>query len=254
MTQTNVTVTATTMYLDYDDWSPRYDPASFYTMQLQGYIWITSHEQLNDIIQQQQCQEDKERDQSAQSISTSDNDRTLTSDINHKMPMNCRLPTYYYKIIVYCGHHQHVLYRSYIQFEWLYHQLRMTMPKEQLQSKVSRETTTIPHPLQGNLDNDKCNFMGYCWIVQQMQELLDFMKQQQFQHQPEYKDSTTTSNTEQFTSNMNHTGHYNSTLAETRCQKLSYFLTTVLEQHGRSTSAPAIISANQSALLQFLEL
>ena len=265
--------TPTKMHLDYDDWSPRYDPDCFYTMRLHGYQWITSNEQLIHIIQQQKQQhEDGDQNQApASSISTHDSDDPTVSNINHHitMPMNCRIPTYYYKIIVYRGHHQHVLYRSYMQFEWLYHQLlrSSSMSKQRkLQSKdvVSNDETfmKIPHPLQGSLDdNDKCNFMGYCWIVQQIQGLMDSIKQQQFHHQQQHQCSmtTTTTNSEKNTSNMDHPQYrqYNSTLAETRCQQLSYFLTTILEQHGRSsssTSASITTSASHTAVLQFFEL
>jgi hypothetical protein len=184
-------------------------------------------------------------------ISTLNSD-TL-SDIQNKLPMNIPLPTYYYKITVNRGHHQNVIYRSYKQFEWLYQQLRMITLKENPQSKKSFETITIPHPLQGNRSKDHCSFLGgQCWLVRQIQEFLDYFEQQQQQN----KDSTTTASKNEIAGFIDR-GHYHSKFAETRCQRLSYFLTTVLEQHGRSSSSsstPTIIYANHVAVLQFLEL
>ena len=256
MSQT-ATTSSTMMYLDYDDWSPRYDAACFYTMQLSGYVWTTSPEQLHDVTRPHNRDDDEQ-----ERFPSVGRDSHPSFKMSVGMPRNGRLPTYYYKIIVYRGHHQHVLYRSYIQFEWLYQQLRMTMSEEKhIESNTAVEPMRIPHPLQGNSDQTTCNFLGYCWVVQQMQEWLDLIaqhhyRQQQQHQQQEQKASTMMSTTDEpLLSNRNHHQPYNSTFAEKRCQQLSYFLSTTLVQYGRSSSTPSITNAKQSAVIrQFLEL
>jgi hypothetical protein len=240
--------TKTYMYLDISDWSARYDATCFYTIQLQGYVWMTSLEHLIRIQQQQQQQH------ADQIFTTSDGNPV--SDAHHNMPMNSRFPTYYYKIIVYRGHQLNIIYRSYPQFEWLYQQLRITTSKhQQRQPNASIAAITIPHPLQGKRNIDECAFFGgHCWVVQQIQEFLDYIQQRRQQHQNSDSTTTTTTTTDitkEIVSN-------NSTFAEMRCQTLSYFLTTVLEQRGgpasSRSSTPALLYANHNAVRQFLEL
>lgn len=232
-------------YLDYRDWSARFDPTCFYTIQVQGYNWVTSQEQLHQIVQSHIV---------VSNLTTSPNDGDPMSDIHHKIPMNCRLPTYYYKIIVYRGHQQQIVYRSYSQFEWLYQQLRVTTSKQQIKSNTSSDRIVIPHPLQGNSSKNECDFLGGpCWVVLQIQEFLDYLEQQQ-QQKPRKK-STSASSIKEVASLMG-SEHYKSKFADTRCQQLSNFLAKVLEQRGRSSSslAPEIIYANHRAVRLFLEL
>jgi PX domain len=233
MTQSTTTNTDL-VYLNYDDWSPRYDAACFYTIRLNGYVWMTSVEQLNDLVRQQEQQQ--------QQVQATDC-KQITDSI-YSMPKKCRLPTYYYKIIMYRGHRQYVIYRSYVQFEWLYHQLRRTLSSKPQPSNMSLEKIMIPHPLQGDRNDMVCNFLGYCWGVRQIQEWLDYIGQHHSQH------STTTTNDENPTAENTHLIQNNSKFAETRCLQLSYFLTTVLEQHGLSHKHANIIDT----IYQFLEL
>ena len=225
------------IYLNPDDWSPRYDATCFYTVQLNGYIWVTSNEQFHDLVPHPQEHERQE---------LQDKDQIYGTHV--EIPVKCRLSTYYYKIIMYRGHDQHVIYRSYRQFEWLYKQLRRTMSQQQQSPEKSsiEPIITIPHPLQGKGSHMECQFFGYCWGVRQIQEWLDYIGQQQQQQQRQqrqHQSTTTTTNP----SNLVNESNYHSKFAETRCQQLSYFLSTVLEQHGP-------LSASYSALCQFLEL
>ena len=232
---------ATYMYLDYCDWSARYDATCFYTIQMQGYVWVTSQEHLHQLHQQDHGEQ--------QNLSENGD---IASSIRHSMPTNTRLPTYYYKIIVYRGYHQNIIYRSYKQFEWLHEQLRITTPLQQLHSNGSLEAIVIPHPLQGERSKDECNFLGgHCWVVQQIQQFIDYLEQQQ-----RHKHSTVAANKKEATSLMG-SENYTSKFAETRCQQLSYFLTTVLQQRGSSSSLPStseIIYPNHGAVRTFLEL
>ena len=78
------------MYLEYDDWSPRYQE-TFYTVRIESFELLTS----------------------------------LPEAASHLPPnqlgSNNSLPAYYYEIKVFCGRHPpRIVYRRYSQFKWLY--------------------------------------------------------------------------------------------------------------------------------------
>ncbi len=82
------------MYLEYDDWSPRYED-TFYTVRLGDFELLASPP-------------------------------AATSELppNH-LGGKTNFPAYYYTIKVFCGRHPpRIVYRRYSQFKWLYEKLR----------------------------------------------------------------------------------------------------------------------------------
>ena len=85
------------MYLEYDDWSPRYQD-TFYTVRLEHYELLNSPP-------------------------------AATSQLppNH-LGSKTNFPAYYYRVKVFCGRHPpRIVYRRYSQFKWLYENLPKTL-------------------------------------------------------------------------------------------------------------------------------
>lgn len=81
------------MYLEYEDWSPRYQD-TFYTVRLEQFELFTSPPKAASQLPP-----------------------------NH-LGSKTNFPAYYYKIEVFCGRHQpNIIYRRYSQFKWLYENL-----------------------------------------------------------------------------------------------------------------------------------
>jgi hypothetical protein len=92
---------------------------------------------------------------------------------DHKTKTNIRdeyneaLPTFYYKIIIYRGHHRNTIYRSTTQFLSLYQQLQtidQKIPKQQ-------QSISIPHPIHGSSRDNCCLTVP---IFQQIQEIFQY--------------------------------------------------------------------------------
>jgi PX domain len=217
------------MYLAYDDWSPRYDVTSFFTVKLDGYAWITSYDQLENT------------DSTPTTITTRIEPAQQSPSpyhVNHNS--NVRLPAYYYKIIIYRGHHDMIVYRRYSQFETLYQELLRhppTVVPSSLSSSQQRNTTStvIPHPLGGS-DSDVCSFLGRrndCFI-RHLQGWNDLLWQLLVQ-----RDNKRTDGDDRGLMKA-------STVATKRSKDLSIFLTSLLER------GPEY--ANHIAVRSFLEL
>lgn len=98
------------MYLEHEDWSPRYQD-TFYTVLLDGFKLLTS---------------------------PSETDSSPPPDI---IGGRTNFPAYFYKIEVFCGRHDpKVVYRRYSQFQWLH----QNMPSNVTSSSTDEEAILFP--------------------------------------------------------------------------------------------------------------
>lgn len=78
------------MYLEYDDWSPRYQE-TFYTVRIEGFQLLASPPEASFQLP------------------------------HNQLGSKNTFPAYYYEIKVFCGRHPpRIVYRRYSQFKWLY--------------------------------------------------------------------------------------------------------------------------------------
>lgn len=128
------------MYLAFEDWSPRFDSQTFYTIKVDGYELRTPDMGLP----------------------------TTSSPGNNSSPPSTtaggktNLPAYYYKIIVCCGHQTNTIMRRYSQFEWLYR----TLPKS---VTTYEEPLILPPKCSCQQQNDS-------FAQNRMEQLRDFLR------------------------------------------------------------------------------
>jgi hypothetical protein len=101
------------MYLEHEDWSPRYED-TFFTVRLDRFKLFAS---LPD----------------AGADGGDDDDHTVGGKTN--------FPAYYYEIEVFCGRHEaRIVFRRYSQFKWLYEKL----PKNLTNGSIVNERLVFP--------------------------------------------------------------------------------------------------------------
>jgi hypothetical protein len=92
MEQRDNPATIPAMYLAHEDWSPRYEKSTFYTVKVEA-------------------------------VELLDDDSAPPPPVNSIISGKSNLPAYYYRVDVYCGHSKRSVFRRYSQFHWLYKQL-----------------------------------------------------------------------------------------------------------------------------------
>ena len=103
------------MYLEHEDWSPRYED-TFFTVRLDRFKLFASLP-----------------DAGADGDGDDDDDHTAGGKTN--------FPAYYYEIEVFCGRHEpRTVFRRYSQFKWLYEKL----PKNLKNGSIVNERLVFP--------------------------------------------------------------------------------------------------------------
>mmetsp|Transcript_26450 Transcript_26450/g.62962 ORF Transcript_26450/g.62962 Transcript_26450/m.62962 type:complete len:266 (-) Transcript_26450:111-908(-) len=119
------------MYLAEEDWSPRFEPSTFYSFKMDSYVLL------------------KEPPSSATTTTT-----TSSSTTTKIPPGKSTFPAYYYKIVVLCGRSSRTVLRRYSQFKWLYGQL----PRNIVEGTSSSSSSSSTYSTSSNNNNNHDRF------------------------------------------------------------------------------------------------
>jgi hypothetical protein len=115
------------MYLEHEDWSPRYED-TFFTVRLDRFKLFAS---LPDAFELSTLLPDAD----------GDGDGDGDDDDHHTVGGKTNFPAYYYEIEVFCGRHEpRIVFRRYSQFKWLYEKL----PKNLTNGSIVNERIVFP--------------------------------------------------------------------------------------------------------------
>mmetsp|Transcript_26451 Transcript_26451/g.62963 ORF Transcript_26451/g.62963 Transcript_26451/m.62963 type:complete len:260 (-) Transcript_26451:351-1130(-) len=119
------------MYLAEEDWSPRFEPSTFYSFKMDSYVLL------------------KEPPSSATTTTT-----TSSSTTTKIPPGKSTFPAYYYKIVVLCGRSSRTVLRRYSQFKWFYDQL----PRNIVEGTSSSSSSSSTYSTSSNNNNNHDRF------------------------------------------------------------------------------------------------
>ena len=116
------------MYLAEEDWSPRFEPSTFYSFKMNSYVLLKEPPSAAAAAAA-----------SPAATTTSSSSSSSTAEIP---PGKSTFPAYYYKIVVLCGHSSRIVLRRYSQFKWLYDQLPRNIVNGTTASSASSNNNT----------------------------------------------------------------------------------------------------------------